>query len=109
MVLDSEGKPVTLPKEVKTIDDMGNEMTEIVEVPDVRGYATAKDAQALMTAAALALDKVRLEEDKPTGIHRNESADPSYSKLADELGTEGVEKLIATARLLNPPTEGEPS
>jgi hypothetical protein len=108
--MDADGRPVMIPKEVTEIDRDGNIETKIVDVPDVRGYATAKDAASLMAAAAAALDKVRLEEDKPTGIHRNESRelDPLSAKLADELGHEGVEKLIATARMLDgmPDPEG---
>lgn len=106
VMTDGEGRVVKVTKEVLMLDEDGNTKREMVEVPDERGYATAKDAASLMAAAAASLDKVRLEEDKPTGIHRNQTVDASDTALAEQLGTEGVEKLIAAARLLDPPTEG---
>lgn len=102
-VVDDEGRIVTVVKEITVVDQRtGEKGLEQIEVPDVRGYASPKDAQALMLAAGTSLDKLRLEEDKPTGIHRNERGD---GDLVEKLGTEGVEKLLAAAKTLLPPEE----
>jgi hypothetical protein len=106
IVMDDEGRPIKVTKEIIMLDEDGNGVRELVEVPDERGYATAKDAASLMAAAAASLDKVRLEEDKPTGIHRNQTVDATDAALAEQLGKEGVDRLIEAARLLDPPPNG---
>ena len=64
-----------------------------IEVPDMRGWASADTVERLARSASLTLNSLRLEEGKPTGIERHEGT----GGTAATLGEAGVSELIAWA------------
>lgn len=88
--LDDDGVVVTRPVEKW---DAKAERTKIVETPVVKGWATADTIERLARSAAATLNSLRLEEGKPTGINRDDSA----GRTAEVLGETGVGELITWA------------
>lgn len=64
-----------------------------VEIPDVRGWATADTIERLARSAAATLNSLRLEEGKPTGINRDEGS----GRTSEVLGETGVGELLTWA------------
>lgn len=87
--LDDDGRPCLTPREfVNARGDRG-----VRDVPDVRGAYSAEHVERIAKVAASALNSLRLEEGKPTGINRNEGGD----QVAEALGEAGVRDLVEWA------------
>lgn len=103
--LDDEGRPAMIPRETVTYDSEGTETRKIVEVPDVRGIYTAAQVHRLVSSAALALEKLRLEEGKPTaGVHHTGTVGVD-AQAVEDLGPEALHAMLERARGVLP---GEP-
>ncbi len=96
---DEEGRPRTKPVELFTtergvrkrvVDADGT--PAVREEPDVVGYWSVQQVESLAKAAGAALNSLRLEEGKATGITAETSG------AAANLGDEGVAKLIEYAQ-----------
>lgn len=88
--LDDDGRPIMVAEEYE--DREGR--TKQRQVPDIRGAWSAANVERLAKVAASALNSLRLEEGKPTGI----TSDTAASGAADALGEQGVAELIAWAQ-----------
>lgn len=88
--LDDEGVVVTRPVEKW---DTKAERMRVIEVPLVRGWASADTIERLARSAAATLNSLRLEEGKPTGINRDEGS----GRTAEVLGETGVGELLTWA------------
>jgi hypothetical protein len=100
---DQEGTPATKPTElyrvsragVRTRFENADGTPATEERPDLVGYYTVDQLEALAKVAATALNSLRLEEGRPTGILENKNG--GISRTEEILGKLGVAELIAFA------------
>lgn len=91
--LDEDGRPALIVRELET--DGGERVLR--RMLDKRGAFTPADVKAIMTAAAIALDKLRLEEGKPTS-RIGMTEEPDRGDPVEELGSERLAGLLDRAR-----------
>lgn len=107
---DSEGRPRTRKveayvtdrygKRTRVLDDEGRPV--VVDKPDVVGFHAPETVERLARAYGAAVNALRLEEGKPTGITRDDTG----GSAAEKLGDAGVDELVAWAAANLPPTGG---
>lgn len=100
---DDDGRPRTAKVEAYTVNRRTGERTRVVdptgapvveERPDLIGYHSPEDVDRLTRALGSVVNALRLEEGKPTGITRDDTAGAS---AVDKLGEAGVEELVEWA------------
>lgn len=108
---DEDGKPITEPVEkfhiVKgkraPLFDIDGERV-IDERPEIVGHWSVAEVESLAKSASVALNALRLEEGKPTGILEQQG---DGTRPADVLGEAGVDDLIEFAQRHLPREGGE--
>lgn len=102
--VDDEGRPLTTP--IEYLDRNGD--NRIRNVPDVRGSTPANDVKLTMTAAAIALDKLRAEEGEPTARIEHGGTVGTNPTGSEILGRSAFADLLEDARRLVDGTDTPP-